>query len=164
MDDWRTKLAKELIAETPAREAPEAAVAMEVSFGEARSAINYALGIAHAHRFRVTGRVDGDDVWIRLGDGQVRVTLNRRRAEITLDVHRLPQGPQGVPRHEEKRLHWRDGSLTDGTSRVDLGELTRASIDVLVQDWRSQPASAKRLSSAPPRVPDVEVEDEPTKT
>ncbi|MGO9838758.1 MAG: hypothetical protein ACLP1X_31650 [Polyangiaceae bacterium] len=158
MDDWYKKLASDLLAETPVRAVPEAAAAMEIAFGHARSAITYALELARAHRFPATGRVVGDDVFLRFGDGQVRVTLNRRDGHVVVDLH-VP-GPS-KPRHEEKRLHWKDGDLVDEQGAAgDPGALTREMIDVLVADWRSRPPSERKLTSAPP--PDLD--DEPTKT
>jgi hypothetical protein len=159
MDDWHSKLARDLMAETPAgTKLADSAASMEVAFGRARSAITYALELARAHRLPATGRVVGDDVWLQFGDGQVRVTLNRRDGHIVLDAH-VP-GPS-KPRHDETRVHWKGGALVDeGGAAVDPGDITRAMIDVLVTDWRSRPASERKLSSAPP--PDLD--DEPTKT
>ena len=158
MDDWYSKLARDLLAETPARAIPDAAATMEIAFGQARSAITYALELARAHRFPATGRVVGDDVWLQFGDGQVRVTLNRRDGHIVVDIH-VPG--EAKPRHEETRLRWKDGGLVDDQgSASDPGAVTRSLIDVLVADWRSRPASQRKLSSAPP--PDLD--DEPTKT
>jgi len=158
MDDWHSKLALDLIGETPARGLPDSAASMEIAFGHARSAITYALELARAHRLPATGRVVGDDVWLQFGDGQVRVTLNRRDGHILVDAH-VP-GPS-TPRHDETRVHWHDGALVDESgSAADPSALTRTMIDVLVTDWRARPPSERRASSAPP--PDLD--DEPTKT
>jgi len=156
-DDWHARLARDLIAETPARSAPDAAASMEIAFGQARSAITYALELARAHRLPATGRVAGDDVWLEFADGQVRVTLNRREGKIQVDLH-VP-GPS-KPRHEETVVRWRDGGLVDEKgSKADPAGIARAMIDVLVADWRARPASERKVSSAPP--PDID--DEPTK-
>jgi hypothetical protein len=156
MDDWYSKLARDLVAETPARAATDAAASMEIAFGRARSVVTYALELARAHRFPAAGSVLGDDVWLRFGDGQVRVTLNRRDGQILVEVH--VTGPK--PRHEETRLRWQDGVLADESgAAADPSAIARAAIDVLVADWRSRPPSEKKLSSAPP--PDLD--DEPTK-
>jgi hypothetical protein len=158
MDDWHSKLARDLMAETPVPGGGDSAASMEIAFGQARSAITYALELARAHRLPATGRVAGDDVWLQFGDGQVRVTLNRRDGNIVVDAH-VP-GPS-KPRHDETRLHWHDGSFVDENgSAADPSAITRTMIDVLVADWRSRPLSERKLSSAPP--PDLD--DEPTKT
>jgi hypothetical protein len=157
MDDWYSKLARDLMAETPARAIPDAAASMEIAFGQARSVVAYALELARAHRFPAAGSVVGDDVWLRFGDGQVRVILNRRDGRIVVEVD-APGPPK--PRHEETRLKWHDGVLVDESgAAADASGITRSSIDALVADWRSRPPSEKRLSSAPP--PDLD--DETTK-
>jgi hypothetical protein len=158
MDDWHGRLARDLIAETPAQAAPAGAASIEIGFGQARSVLVYALEFARAHRLPATGSVAGDDVWLRFGDGRLRVTLNRRGGNVLVDLH-VP-GPSGSA--SEKRVRWDDAkrALVDETgASTDLVSETRAGIDAIVAEWRARPASEKRLSSAPP--PDLD--DEPTK-
>jgi hypothetical protein len=160
MDDWHRKLARDLVAETPAGGMPEGAAALEIAFGGARSAVAYALELARAHRLPVSGSVVGDDVWMRFGDGRARFTLDRRQAQVEIDITLPgPTGPggQAPPRQRKRQVRWADPQRalldTDGTP-VDLGALARTSIEDLIADWRSRPAIEKGLSSAPP--PDLD--------
>jgi hypothetical protein len=164
MDGWHQRLARDLVAETPAGALPEGAAALEIAFGDARSAVAYALELARAHRLPVSGSVAGDDVWMRFGDGRARFTLDRRHAQVEIDVTLPgPIGPDGQtpPLQRKRQVRWADpqGTLldADGTP-ADLGALARSSIEDLVADWRARPAIEKRISSAPP--PDLE--DTPT--
>src|SRR6516164_4738736 len=84
MDDWHRRLARELVAETPAGSVPDTAAALEIAFGEARSAVTYALELARAHRIPASGNVAGDDIWLQLGDARVRFTLNRREGHVAV--------------------------------------------------------------------------------
>src|ERR1035438_7467259 len=126
MDDWHSKLARDLMAGTPAHAVPDAAASMEIAFGQARSAVTYALELARAHRFPASGSVVGDDVWLRFGDGPFRLTLNRRDGHILVDAH-VP-GPS-KPRHDETRLRWKEGVFVDdGGAAVDPSAITRTAI------------------------------------
>lgn len=139
MDDWHRRLVNELVAETPAGFLPEGAAALEIAFGQARSALTYALELARAHRLPVSGLVAGDDIWLQLGAGRVRFTLNRREGHVVVTR----------PGHDEVRAR-ADGS--------DLGAMARDAIDALVAAWRAGPPQARTPSAHPP-----EFEDEPTK-
>jgi hypothetical protein len=140
---WHQRLVRELVAETPAGRVPDAAAALEVAFGEARSAVAYALEVARAHRIAATGNVNGDDVWLALGEGRVRFTLNRREGHVVVsrpyaaEVARVP---------------------SEGMSEAQLGAVAREAIDELIARWRALPASAR-----PPSAPPADFEDEPTK-
>jgi hypothetical protein len=143
MDDWHRKLARELVQGTPTGTLPDAAVAaaaaLEIAFGHARSAITYVLELARAHRIPATGNVSGDDLWLQLGEGRVRFTLNRRETHVV--VLR--------PGQPEKHV-----ALGDG----DLGAMAREALDALVAAWRTGPAHHRTPSAPPP-----DFEDEPTK-
>jgi hypothetical protein len=160
VDDWHQRLARDIVAETPARALPEGAAALEIAFGDARSAVAYALELARAHRLPVGGSVAGDDVWMRFGDARARFTLSRRQAQIDIDVTLPgPTGPDGQapPLERKRQLRWADPqrALLDADGApVDLGVLARTAIEDLVADWRARPAIEKRISSAPP--PDLE--------
>jgi hypothetical protein len=142
MDDWHRKLARELVSETPAGFVPDAAAALEIAFGEARSAITYALELARAHHIPAAGNVAGDGVWLQLGDGRVRFVLNRREGNLTVVR----------PGHDEVRIALAEAAKTD------LGKMAREAIDALVAAWRALPVEAKRQSTPPP-----DFEEEPTK-
>jgi hypothetical protein len=152
MDDWHRKLVEQLVADTPSGFVPDAATSLEIAFGKARSAVTYALEVARAHRVPATGSVIGDDVWLALGEGRVRFTLNRREGHVLVQR----------PGQDELRLRGdvatAGGGSGSGNAGDDLGALARASIDGLVAAWRAQPLR-KRTPSAPP----PEFEDEPTK-
>src|SRR5579871_3679814 len=142
MDDWHQKLVRDLVAETPAGFVPDAAAALEVAFGQARSAIAYALELARAHRIPAAGNIGGDDVWLRLGDGRVRFVLNRREGQVL------------VTRPGQDEARFAAGAI----DAAQLGALAQGAIDALVAGWRALPAHEKK-TSAPP----AEFEDEPTK-
>jgi hypothetical protein len=142
MDEWHEKLVRELIAETPAGSVPELAASLEIAFGEARGAVVYVLELARAHRIAATGNVNGDDVWLQLGDGRVRFTLNRREGYIVVN---RPDG-------DEVRVP------SASVPSAQVGTFARRTIDALVARWRALPADARR-TSAPP----ADFEDEPTK-
>jgi len=138
MDEWHRKLVSELGKETPAGFVPDAAASLEIAFGQARSALAYALELLRAHHINAAGNVAGDSIWLQLGDGRVRFTLNRRAGDVV--VLR--------PGHDETRV----------TAETDLGAMARESIDALVKAWRELPPAAKR-----PSAPPSDFEDEPTK-
>ncbi len=142
MDEWPQKLVRDLVAETPAGTVSDTAAALESAFGEARSAILYVLELARAHRIAATGSVTGDDIWLQLGAGRVRFTLNRREAHVVVSR----------PDRPEARVPAASATLPN------LRALAREAIDALVERWRALPADAKRSSAPPP-----EFEDEPTK-
>jgi hypothetical protein len=143
MDDWHRKLARELVQGTPTGTLPDASVAaaaaLEIAFGHARSAITYVLELARAHRIPATGNVTGDDLWLQLGEGRVRFTLNRRENHVVVIR----------PGKPETRV-----ALGD----ADLGAMARESLDALVAAWRAGPAH-HRTQSMPP----TDFDDEPTK-
>jgi hypothetical protein len=138
MDDWHRKLVSELTQETAAGPQPDAEAALEISFGHARSAVTYALELARAHRIPVAGNVAGDSIWLHLGEGRVRFTMNRRAGEVV--VQRPGQDETVVKAGGE-----------------DLGTMAKQAIDALVAAFRALPTAAKRPSAPPP-----DFEDEPT--
>jgi hypothetical protein len=140
MDDWHRRLVKELGHETAAGHLPDADAALEIDFGKARSALTYALELFRAHRIQAAGNVAGDSIWLQLGDGRIRFTLNRRASEVTVVR----------PGQDEMKV-------TSGSA--DLGVMAREAIDALVAAFRALPVAAKR-PSAPPEDHD---DDEPTK-
>jgi hypothetical protein len=139
MDDWHRKLVKELVKETPAGVLPDSAASLEIGFGQARSALTYMLELARAHRIPATGSVTGDDLWIQLGEGRLRFTLNRREGIVV------------VVRPGQADVQVRPGG-------ADLGATAREAIDALVAAWRAGPPQHRTPSAPPP-----EFEDEPTK-
>ena len=139
MDDWHRRLVKELVKETPAGVLPDSAASLEIGFGQARSALTYTLELARAHRIPATGSVTGDDLWLQLGEGRLRFTLNRREGCVI------------AVRPGQAEVQIRPGG-------EDLGEMARTAIDALVASWRSGPAHHRTPSAPPP-----EFEDEPTK-
>jgi hypothetical protein len=142
MDEWHVRLVRELTAGTPAGSVPEPAASLEIAFGEARGAIAYVLELARAHRITATGNVKGDDVWLQLGEGRVRFTLNRREGHVV--VNRPDGDDVRVP--------------SPGVPPGQLGTLARRAIDGLVARWRALPADARR-----PSAPPADFDDEPTK-
>jgi len=141
MDEWHRKLVKDLTQETAAGFAPDAAVSLEIAFGQARSALTYALELARAHRIPVAGNVTGDSIWLQLGDGRVRFTMNRRAGEV------------GVLRPGQDET-----TVKAGGEGEDLGAMARSAIDGMVAAFKALPAASKR-----PSMPPADFEDEPTK-
>ena len=142
MEDWHRKLARELVSETAAGFVPDAAASLEIAFGQARSAITYALELARAHHIPAAGNVAGDGIWLQLGEGRVRFVLNRRDGYVTVVS----------PGRDEARLPLAEAA------KADLGKMAREAIDALVAAWRALPIEAKRQSTPPP-----DFEEEPTK-
>jgi hypothetical protein len=142
MDEWHEKVVRELTAETPSGSVPEPAASLEIAFGQARSSVAYVLELARAHRIAATGCINGDDVWLQLGEARVRFTLNRREGHVSVNR----------PDNDEVRVP------SPGVAPAQLGTLARAAIDALVARWRALPADAKR-----PSAPPADFEDEPTK-
>jgi hypothetical protein len=130
---------KELVKETPAGVLPDSAASLEIGFGQARSALTYTLELARAHRIPATGSVTGDDLWLQLGEGRLRFTLNRREGCVV------------AVRPGQADVQVRPGG-------EDLGAMARTAIDALVAAWRSGPLQHRTPSAPPP-----EFEDEPTK-
>jgi hypothetical protein len=150
MDEWHRNLAAQLVAETPAGFAPDGAASLEIAFGQARSAVAYVLELARAHRLPAAGNVSGDAVWLQLGDGRVRFTLNRREACVV--VTRAGK--------DDLQARWDDGKramVDDRGATADIGAIARSAIDEVVAAWRARAREGR--SSAPP----PEFEDEPTK-
>jgi len=159
MDDWHNRLARDIVAETPAGKLEDGDAMLEVAFGSARAAVTYALELARAHRLPAMGNVAGDHLWMRLGDGSVRVTLNRRASLVEADVSRSPI--EGAPARVTT-VRWKEdarGLFDEEGTALDLGAMARAAIADLVSDWKSRRPDQKKLSSAPP--PDLE--DTPTR-
>lgn len=155
MDDWHRRLVREL---APGHAGGlEPALELEIALGRARAAVAYALELARAHRVGAAGNAMGDDVWLQLGDGRVRFTLNRRAGHLL--VARVGTAA-GAP--SEVRLRWDDPrrAIVDGDgATVDVDATVREAIDALVAAWRALPPR-DRPSSAPP--PDYE-DEQPTK-
>ena len=139
MMDWHDKLATDLAGPRPGL-APDATATLEIAFGRARSAIAYALELARAHRLPATGGVTGDSVWLQLGAGRVRFTLNRRVGQVE------------VLRPGQEEQSFKDDSQ-------DLCALARTAIDALVLAWKQLPPGAQSAGDAAPPYAD----DEPTK-
>ncbi len=141
MDEWHRKLVKDLTQETAAGFVPDAVASLEIAFGQARSALTYALELARAHRIPVAGNVTGDSIWLQLGDGRVRFTMNRRAGEVVV----LRPGQD-------------ETTVKVGGVGEDLGTMARSAIDGMVAAFKALPASSKR-----PSMPPADFEDEPTK-
>lgn len=139
MDDWHRKLATDLTGESAAGFLPDGAASLEIAFGQARTALTYTLELARAHRIPAAGNVAGDSIWLQLGDGRIRFTMNRRAGEVI--VLR--------PGHDETRV-------TAGGE--DLGVMARSAIDSLVAAFKALPPSSRR-----PSAPPTDFDDEPTK-
>jgi hypothetical protein len=155
MDEWHRKLALELGTDARAGGSPDGATQLEIALGKARSVVAYALELALAHRVPATGCVTGDDIWLRLGDGRARFTLNRREGFLAVSH----------PKADDARVCWDDvkGAIVQTEPAepggvVDLDALARSAVDSIVADWRADAGPARMLSAPPP-----DFDDEPTK-
>jgi hypothetical protein len=149
-DDWHVRLHHELASDSRSVASDEV-TALEVAFGQARTAITYAIELARAHRIPVQGTSTGDDVWFQLGDWRTRIVLNRRERHL---IARRPG-------QEEARVRWdcRSATAMSADGPIDVGTLARDGIDAVVAAWRAQPG-ARRAEAAPPR----NTEDELTRS
>jgi hypothetical protein len=142
MDEWRTRLASELLARenaagagadarTSARDAfaPSGPTAMEIAFGRARSELTYVLELGRAHHLPIVGSVVGDDVWIRIGEARLAFTLDRAALAIAAKV---------VGR-DETTLAWDDAAraVTAGGAAIDVDAFVREAIDATVRAWKT---------------------------
>ena len=160
MDEWHRRLARELVAETPAGSISDGAAILEIGFGQARTAVAYVLELARAHRLPATGSVEGDDIWLQFGDRRVRFTLNRRDGHVVV-LRTVLETNDGEARQEGALVRWEDERSdvidSEGAS-VDLAEMARAAIDTLVDEWRAHSGKHK----VAPRT-SAECDDEPTR-
>ena len=150
MNDWHRKLVQQFADGTPNGFGPDGATSLEIGFGQARSAIAYALELARAHRVPVSGNVAGDDVWMQMGM-RMRFTLNRREGYVAI----------ARPGSADARVRWDETkhALVDAAGEpTDLGASARDGIEALVADWRAHPSEAAPSSAPPP-----DFDDEPTK-
>ncbi len=149
-DDWHVRLLHALASDSRSVCSDEVTF-LEIAFGQARTAIAYAVELARAHRIPAQGTTTGDDVWFQLGDWRTRVMLNRRERHL---IARRPG-------QDEVAVRWDSESDTAVTDEgpVDVGALTRDGIDAVVAAWRAQLGS-QRVETAPPR----NTEDELTRS
>jgi hypothetical protein len=133
MDDWRKALTDQLLAPTSQR-APvsgvESVTALEIVLGQARSEMTYVLELGKAHTLPVTGSVNGDDIWLRVGATTLRFNYSRRAGVIVASV---------VGR-EDQQLRWsaeqRAVTLPNGDV-LDAASYVREAIDATVNAWKS---------------------------
>jgi hypothetical protein len=149
-DDWHVRLHHALSSDSRSVASDEV-IALEIAFGQARTAITYAIELARAHRIPAQGATTGDDVWFQLGDWRTRVVLNRRERHL---IARRPG-------QDETRVRWdcsADTAMTDD-GPIDVGTLTREGIDAVVAAWRAQLGS-RQIEAPTPR----NTEDELTRS
>jgi hypothetical protein len=134
MDEWRAKLAEQLIGHSTASTGgpfrPDPATQLEIAFGQARSELVYVLELARANRAPITGSLTGNEAWLRLGDSTLlRFTLDRREGAIAVSV----------PGQDEVKLRWNAdaGNLQGPEGAVEMTPYVRRAIDATVAAWRS---------------------------
>jgi hypothetical protein len=130
MDDWRDRLAEQMVGKSlrPGF-TPDAAAQMEIVLGRARSEITYFLELGRAHRLPVGGSVNGDDVYLRLGQATLRFTYRRKDAAIDVTI----------PGRDMMTLKHEAGRLVDAAgSEVNAVELVRGALDATVAAWKKE--------------------------
>jgi hypothetical protein len=132
MDDWRSRLTEQLLGPTSQRtplSGVESGTALEIVLGQARSEITYVLELGRAHGLPVTGSVNGDDIWLRIGATTLRFNYSRRAAVIVATV--IGREDQQLRYSQEKRaVILPNGEVLDGPAFV------REAIDTTVNAWR----------------------------
>jgi hypothetical protein len=151
MDEWRTRLAEQLLSAQDPSEGDRPTVeglarvsgptAMEIAFGKARSELTYVLEFGRAHHLPIVGNVVGDDVWIRLGETKLGFHLDRPSAKITATVV-----------GEDASMTWDAKSraiVMSSGKAIDVEWFVRDAIDATVRAWKGAPASLSDTSANP---------------
>jgi hypothetical protein len=136
-DEWRARLAAELLGEDDAPPvsqratfAPEGATAMEIAFGQARSELTYVLELGRAHHLPVLGAVVGDEIWIRLGESKVAFRLDRQATAIHTNI----AGADGALTWDAKGR----AIVTSAGKAVDMQSFVQGAIDVTVRAFKAK--------------------------
>ena len=150
MDEWRTRLAEELLSAQQPSEGDRPTVegltmvsgptAMEIAFGKARSELTYVLEFGRAHHLPIVGSVVGDDVWIRLGETKLGFRLDRTTSKITATVV-----------GQDASMTWDPKSraiVTGSGKAIDVEWFVRDSIDATVRAWKG-PSNLNDTASNP---------------
>jgi hypothetical protein len=158
MDEWRTRLAEQLLsrggatpsgADRPTVEGLSAlggATAMEIAFGKARSELTYILELGRAHHLPIVGSVVGDDIWIRLGESKLAFQLDRSVTRITATVSGRDAATLGWDART-RAIVLGDAGKGDGKP-IDMDSFVRDAVDATVGAWNS--AAPGPSSVAPP--------------
>ncbi len=132
MDDWRSRLTENLLGPQgqPAGPRPDPNAAMEIVLGAARSELAYVLELGRTHRLPVTGLVNGDDIWIRIGATTLRFNFSRRGSVIVASV---------VGRQDEQLRYSLDkrAVVTHDGEGIDPSRFIREAIDATVNAWKA---------------------------
>jgi hypothetical protein len=136
-DEWRARLAAELLGEDDAPPvsqrmtlAPDGATAMEIAFGQARSELTYVLELGRAHQLPVVGAIVGDEIWIRLGDSKLSFRLDRQATVIHATIG-----------DAESTLTWDAKGraiVTSGGKAVDMQSFVQGAIDATVRAFKAK--------------------------
>jgi hypothetical protein len=140
MDDWREKLAGELLGDRGAqampgmanRFAPGAAQQLAIALGYARTEVSYLLALGRTNNLQTTGNVLGDDVWLQIGHVRLRFLLDRARgALVVFQVGR----EEVVITYDGAK-----GALVLPTGEgVDMKDYVRKAIESTVAAWKQNP-------------------------
>ncbi len=154
MDDWRERLASELVGGAGATGASgppsssEGIVALEIVIGHARSEMTFVLELGRAHGLPVTGSIFGDDVWVRIGATTLRFNLSRRAGVIVTSV--VGRGDSQLKWSPERR------SVVDPEGApLDAISFVRGAVDATVGAWKASGHPQVTISAlkARPREP-----------
>lgn len=149
MDDWRSKLASNLLGTKagPSMEnrfAPSAAQQLTIAFGHARTEVNYLLSLGRTNNLPVKGDVLGDDVFLQLGAHKLHIAVSRPRGAI------LVEGTGREPTILTYDAQAASFVLPTG-ARADAQAFIHAAVESLVAAWKAAPGPLPGPQWPPPQ-------------
>lgn len=152
MDDWRNRIATELLGKSVASAgdrsafAPDAATAVVIALGVARAEVAYFLALGRTHSLPMTGNAQGDDVWLQLGETRLRFAYDRARHEIAAQVD--------AGNREEIVIAWDDARRVVRTpvdEAFDMRSFVRSAIEETIAAWKANPVPLPPAQWEPPQ-------------
>ena len=153
MDDWRGRLASELLTGSAQPAGPTSspaghvgATALEIVIGHARSEMTYVLEFGRAYGLPVTGSIFGDDVWLRIGATTLRFNYSRRAGVIVTSI--VGRG--------DAQLKWspeRMAVVDPEGAPLEVASFVREAIDATVNAWKAAGSPQVTISSLKPERP-----------
>ena len=131
MTDWRSRLTEQLLGpQSSPSSRPDPNALLEIVVGHARSELTYVLELGRTHSLPVTGSINSDDMWIRVGATTLRFNYSRRAGVIVASV--VGREDQQLRYNADKRaVVTPDGEELDATAYI------RDAIDATVNAWKA---------------------------